>query len=78
MRVGRELAGEGRHATRERIEERAGRAEKSMAGGMSREGASAGCRASGRHPWRGGWGRGIPDEFAMGGAERHGQAEHGA
>ena len=76
--MGRELAGEGRHAIRERIEERAGRAEKSMTGGTRREGASAGRRAPGRHPWRGGWGRGIPGELAMGGAERHGQAERGA
>jgi hypothetical protein len=50
--MGRELEGEGRHATRERIEERARRVEKSMAGGTRREGASAGRRAPGRHLWR--------------------------
>jgi hypothetical protein len=50
--MGKELAGEGRHATRERIEERAGRAEKSMAGGTRREGASAGAGASqASSPW---------------------------
>ena len=26
----------------------------------------AGRRAPGCHPWRGGWGRGIPGELAMG------------